>query len=90
MISCSRATLACALLAVLLTSRAYAALPDEIQVYTGDLTPPRQFGLEVHLNTTPSGSERATEPGVVPTAHAWRTTADSRPPSIGASTSRPC
>ncbi len=34
---------------------ARAALPDEIQVYTDDLEAPAAFGVELHVNTTPSG-----------------------------------
>jgi hypothetical protein len=34
---------------------AHAALPDEIQVYTDDINAPGEFGLELHLNTTPRG-----------------------------------
>ena len=39
---------------------AHAALIDEIQVYTDDINAPGQFGLELHLNTTPKG--RSTPP----------------------------
>lgn len=34
---------------------ARAVLPDEIQVYTGDISAPGEFGMELHINTTPSG-----------------------------------
>lgn len=34
---------------------ARAALPDEIQVYTDDINAPGEFGLELHVNTTPQG-----------------------------------
>jgi hypothetical protein len=34
---------------------ALAALPDEIQVYTDEINAPGEFGVELHVNTTPSG-----------------------------------
>lgn len=43
--------LACALFA----PAARAALPDEIQVYTDEINAPGEFGLELHVNTTPNG-----------------------------------
>jgi hypothetical protein len=39
----------------LLVPAARAALPDEIQVYTDDINAPGEFGLELHVNTTPRG-----------------------------------
>jgi hypothetical protein len=53
---------------------ACAALPDEIQVYTSDINKPREFGLELHVNTTPSGRSTPDFPGEIPPAHAWRVT----------------
>ena len=44
-----------ALAHALLPNIAAAALSDEIQVYTDDINAPREFGLELHVNTTPSG-----------------------------------
>jgi len=44
----------CAVLA-LAAAGAHAELEDEIQVYTDDINKPGQFGLELHLNTTPDG-----------------------------------
>lgn len=58
------------------TLPAWAALPDEIQVYTGDINAPGEFGLELHLNTTPSGHSQPDYPGEVTTPHAWRATAE--------------
>jgi hypothetical protein len=55
-------------------SAANAALPDEIQVYTFDINAPREFGLEVHINTTPSGQRVPAYPGEVSTYHGWRLT----------------
>jgi hypothetical protein len=51
-----------------------AALEDEIQVYLDDLDAPREWGLEVHLNTTPSGSTMPAYPGEVVSAHGTRLT----------------
>lgn len=55
---------------------ARATLPDEIQVYTGDINAPGEFGLELHLNTTPSGLTDRSYPGEVTTPHGWRATAE--------------
>lgn len=52
---------ACALLPAL----ANAALPDEIQVYTDDINAPGEFGLELHVNTTPRGRRMPDYPGEV-------------------------
>ena len=54
--------------------QALAALPDEIQVYTGDINKPGEFGLELHVNTTPSGRSTLDFPGEIPPAHGWRVT----------------
>ena len=54
----------------------HAALPDEIQVYTGDINAPGEFGLELHLNTTPSGIAEPSYPKEVTTPHGWRATAE--------------
>jgi len=53
---------------------ARAALPDEIQVYTSDIDKPGEFGLELHVNTTPSGRSTPDFPGEIPPAHGWRFT----------------
>lgn len=66
----------CVALASWVASPAHAALPDEIQVYTGDINSPGEFGLELHLNTTPSGNSQPSYPGEVTTPHAWRATAE--------------
>lgn len=62
------------LLGACLCLSAHAALPDEIQVYTFDINEPRDFGLEVHVNTTPSGQRIPTYPGEITTHHGWRVT----------------
>ncbi len=53
---------------------AFAALPDEIQVYTSDINKAGEFGLELHVNSTPSGRSTADFPGEIPPAHGWRFT----------------
>jgi hypothetical protein len=53
---------------------ARAALPDEIQVYTSDINKQGEFGLELHLNTTPSGRSEPDFPGEIAPAHGWRLT----------------
>lgn len=53
---------------------ALAALSDEIQVYTDDINAPREFGLELHVNTTPSGRSVPDYPGEAAPAHGVRVT----------------
>lgn len=53
---------------------ARAELPDEIQVYTDDLERPGERGLELHVNTTPSGRSEPGYPGEVTTFHGLRVT----------------
>jgi hypothetical protein len=53
---------------------ARALLIDEIQVYTDDIREPGEFGLEVHLNTTPSGRSVPDYPGEITPAHGIRLT----------------
>ena len=53
-----------------------AALSDEIQVYTDDINKRGEFGLEMHVNTTPSGRSTPDYPGEIPPAHTWRVTAE--------------
>lgn len=48
---------------------AYAVLPDEIQVDSGDINAPGAFGLGRHVNTTPSGIGTPSHPGEVTTPH---------------------
>ena len=69
----SRARFLGASLAILAPG-ALAALPDEIQVYTSDINKAGEFGLEVHVNTTPSGRSTPDFPGEIPPAHGWRVT----------------
>lgn len=51
-----------------------AALSDEIQVYTDDIDAPGEAGLELHVNTTPSGRNTPDYPGEVVPAHGLRLT----------------
>jgi len=60
--------------AALAPAIAAAALPDEIQVYTSDINKQGEFGLELHVNTTPSGRSTPDFPGEIAPAHGWRFT----------------
>ncbi len=53
---------------------ARAALPDEIQVYTDDLEAPGAVGVELHVNTTPSGRSTPDYPGEITPRHGLRVT----------------
>jgi hypothetical protein len=69
--------LCCVLASVLVVAgapRTHAALPDEIQVYTDDIDAPGQFGLELHVNTTPSGRSIPDYPGEITPWHGIRVT----------------
>lgn len=50
------------------------AIVDEIQVYTDDLDKAGESGLEVHVNTTPSGRKTPNYDGDLPPDHGWRVT----------------
>ncbi len=69
------APLLCLTLA-LASAPAFAALYDEIQVYTDDLNAPGVFGLEMHVNTTLTGRSTPDYPGESTPDHGWRTTAE--------------
>ena len=62
------------LLLVLAAGEAQAALTDEIQVYTDDLEKPGERGVELHVNTTPSGRSTPDYPGEVTPWHSLRVT----------------
>jgi hypothetical protein len=62
------------LLLLLLTSRAQAALTDEIQVYTDDINKKGEFGLELHVNTTLNGIDKPGYPGELTNSHGLRMT----------------
>ena len=70
----SVALLVLAAAAVLPVPRAHGALPDEIQVYTDDLNIPGEHGVELHVNTTPSGRSEPDYPGEVTPHHGLRVT----------------
>jgi hypothetical protein len=60
---------------LLLAARAaWGVLPDEIQVYTDDLEAPGKRGIELHVNTTPSGRATPAYPGEVVPHHGLRIT----------------
>jgi hypothetical protein len=62
-------------LGLLLAARAaWGVLPDEIQVYTDDLEAPGKRGIELHVNTTPSGRATPVYPGEVVPHHGLRIT----------------
>jgi hypothetical protein len=63
-----------AFFATLAPALAAGALPDEIQVYTNDINKPGEFGLELHVNTTPSGRSAPDFPGEIAPAHGLRVT----------------
>jgi len=53
---------------------ASAAEQDEIQVYADDINKPGETGLELHLNTTPSGRVAPDYPGEITNNHGFRFT----------------
>lgn len=66
--------LALALAAALAGTPCRADLQDEIQVYDDGINQPHEFGLELHVNTTPRGRAFSNYPGEVPPLHALRVT----------------
>src|SRR5579872_5740997 len=50
------------------------AAPEEIQVYLDDMTPPGNFGTDVHNNFVVSGSSTPDYPGALPPEHVYRLT----------------
>ncbi|MBV9891545.1 MAG: hypothetical protein JO090_11755 [Rhizobacter sp.] len=67
-------SLLCLVVPLLAAQPAQAVLIDEIQVYADDINAPGEKGLELHLNTTPSGRSTPDYPGEVVPAHGWRLT----------------
>jgi hypothetical protein len=53
---------------------AWSVLPDEIQVYTDDINERGEFGLELHVNTTPSAGSAPQFTGEVTSSHGLRVT----------------
>ncbi len=74
MSSIYRLVAGCAILAA--ACSAQAALYDEIQVYDDTLNAPGEFGLETHINTTPSGRKTPDWPGEITPHHGTRLTAE--------------
>jgi len=74
------AALVCGLALGLASPCVRAALPDEIQVYVDDLNDPGKYGLQLHLNSTPSGRTAPDYQGESVAAHATRFTFE---PSYG-------
>lgn len=62
------------LAALLLCVAPAHAINDEIQVYTDDINKPGEFGLEVHMNTTPAGRNTPDYPGDSIPRHGFRLT----------------
>jgi hypothetical protein len=58
----------------LASASARAALQDEIQVYTDEINDPGEYGLEWHVNSTPSGGATPSYPGEVTSHHGLRIT----------------
>jgi hypothetical protein len=59
---------------LLASPAALASLQDEIQVYLDDIDRPGEFGLELHVNTTPSGRSTPNYPGEITPYHGLRVT----------------
>jgi hypothetical protein len=58
---------------MLCVTQAYA-ISDEIQVYTDDINKPGEYGLELHMNTTPAGRSTPDYPGDSIPRHGFRLT----------------
>ena len=57
------------LLAITLFSPCVVAAPDEIEVYTDEISKPDQYGLELHMNHSIKGLQTAAYPGQTPSQH---------------------
>jgi hypothetical protein len=64
----------CVACALVLTDTALAALQDEIQVYTDEINQPGEYGLEWHINSTPSGISTPGYSGEITSHHGLRIT----------------
>lgn len=53
---------------------AQASLQDEIQVYDDSINRPGEWGLELHVNSTPSGISHQDYPGEITNVHGLRST----------------
>jgi len=65
---------AVAILSSLLVFGSAVAAPDEIQVYTGEMDDPGEFGLELHVNWVPDGAKKPSYPGEKPSNHMLQVT----------------
>lgn len=61
-------------LLILSSKLVHAALQDEIQVYTDDINSPGEWGVELHINTTPRGLRQTSYAGEVVNHHGLRLT----------------
>jgi hypothetical protein len=66
----------CALLFCAASFSTFASLQDEIQVYTDEINEPGEYGVELHMNTTPKGVTSPSYSGEVVNHHATRLTAE--------------
>ena len=66
----------CSALLLSVSLSCHAGLQDEIQVYTDEINEPGEYGLEVHMNTTPKGITSPSYPGEVVNHQATRFTAE--------------
>ena len=63
------------LIAVLgLSSNHVMAVPDEVEVYTDEMSKPGQYGLELHLNRSIKGTQTPGYPGQTPSHHVTQVT----------------
>lgn len=53
---------------------AHPSLQDEIQVYTDDINTPGEWGLEIHINSTPKGISQPSYSGEIVNQHGLRLT----------------
>lgn len=58
-----------ALLASALSAPCVSAAPDEIEVYTDEISRPGQYGLELHMNHSVQGLKTPAYPGQTPSQH---------------------
>ncbi len=58
----------CTILALASQSAAFAA-PDEIEVYTDEISKPADYGLELHMNHSLVGTQNPGYPGQMPSDH---------------------
>ena len=74
MMKTKRGSAAAAAALLLFSAAPASAINDEIQVYTDDINKPGEFGLELHMNTTPAGRSTPDYPGDSIPRHGFRLT----------------